>query len=191
MIEETVVDSLYKDFDSIISFLERNGEISFKSVADEHLKKNLTLSASSYFEYVITESLIEYFKTKSIDSIETVEFIQNKAISRQYHTFFDWNSSNANTFFSLFGNAFKVFMNDKISKDENLKNHIKDFIELGRERNRLVHQNFGAYTIEKTSKEIYELYQSAFKFVSEIRTHLEEFNSSQQGIGKSRAEGSQ
>ena len=54
-------------------------------------------------------------------------------------------------------------MKSMVSGDEKLDSSIKAFIELGRERNRLVHQNFGTYSIEKTSKEIYELYENFLK----------------------------
>ena len=101
-----------------------------------------------------------------------MEFVKNKAISQQYHTFFDWKSSNANTFFSLFGEAFKTFMAAEIKNNGNLAESIKAFIELGRERNRLVHQDYGTFSLDKTTEEIFQLYRTALPFVQCIPEKL-------------------
>ena len=49
--------------------------------------------------------------------------------------------------------------------------------ELGRERNRLVHQNFGVVPLEKTTEEIHELYRRALLFVESVPAALREFDS--------------
>lgn len=162
----TIVDRLYKDFREIISYLEKEGEISFRSNVDENFRKSLLLAAASYFEERIVEDLIDFFITNSHEL--GVEFIKNKAIKRQYHTFFNWDGNNANQFFSLFGTQFKTFMNTEVANDENLELGIKAFLEIGRERNRLVHQNFGAFYLEKTADEIYQLYNQALNFVNAL-----------------------
>ena len=45
-------------------------------------------------------------------------------------------------------------------------------MEIGRERNRLVHQDFGNYSLEKTSDEIYKLYSDALFFVEALPQKL-------------------
>ncbi len=177
-----VVEFLYRDFEGLVEYLENKGEISFKSTADNNFKKNLILSSASFFESKITEDLGAYFKEKAPSSLELSEFLVNKGVKRQYHTYFDWDSSNANAFFSLFGMKFKSFMAEKIKNNDELRQAIIDFLELGRERNRLVHQNFGSYTVEKTSKEIYSLYESACKFVLTFKDYLHEYNGCQQAV---------
>jgi hypothetical protein len=176
----SVVESLYSDFDNLLSHLESTGEISFRSLADNNFKKNLILSSASFFETELCNTLTNYFEAKAPNCPEIKEFLVNKAVVRQYHTFFNWDGNNANTFFSLFGNGFKKFMNERLSSDNKLKQSISDFIELGRERNRLVHQNFGSYSVEKTAKEIFSLYISAKVFISNIESLLNEYNISQQ-----------
>lgn len=42
------------------------------------------------------------------------------------------------------------------------------FLELGGERNRLVHEDFGAFTLEKTTEEIHALYCRTLHFVEAI-----------------------
>ena len=49
--------------------------------------------------------------------------------------------------------------------DEALRKSIKDFMEVGRDRNRLIHQDFATFPLEKTTDEIYQQYKSALVFV--------------------------
>jgi hypothetical protein len=52
-----------------------------------------------------------------------------------------------------------------VKEDIDLDSAIKSFLELGNERNKLVHQNFADCTIEKTAEEVYKLYQQATLFI--------------------------
>jgi hypothetical protein len=103
---------------------------------------------------------------------ESFFFIRNKALSRQYHTLFDWGAKNCNSFLGLFGDDFKSSFCSKISSDKLLEKSIKDFLEIGRERNRLVHQNYATYSLEKTAKEIFELHTSAKSFLLNLKQEL-------------------
>ena len=47
---------------------------------------------------------------------------------------------------------------------------IKAFLELGDGRNRLAHQNFAAFAMEKTADEIFSLYQDAMPFIDCLRS---------------------
>jgi tetratricopeptide (TPR) repeat protein len=98
--------------------------------------------------------------------------IFNKAITRQYHTWFDWKGNTATTFFSLFGADFKKYMEDIIKKDEELRLAVAAFMELGRDRNRLIHEDFATVALEKTAEEIYQQYKSALCFVARVGTAL-------------------
>ena len=66
-------------------------------------KKSLLLSVASFFEATITKAIHDYVDKKSRQTPEIVAFVDNKAIKRQYHTFFSWDGNNANQFFGLFG----------------------------------------------------------------------------------------
>jgi hypothetical protein len=80
-------------------------------------------------------------------------------------------------FFGLFGEAFKSYMLMRLKQDTQLDAAIKAFLELGRERNRLVHQNDGTFALTKTAEEIFQLYLTARPFVEGLndlmRTYLE------------------
>lgn len=62
----------------------------------------------------------------------------------------------------------------RIKGDEELKESMQAFLEIGNERNKLVHQNYAAFPMEKTLEEIYKLYQCAFKFVEHFSQALRE-----------------
>ena len=97
-------------------------------------------------------------------------------MSRQYHTWFQWDGSNANSFFGLFGSDFRDFMKERIREDEELDGSVRAFLELGRERNRLVHQDFGTFPLEKTTAEIHALYTRAMRFVDAVPGALRKFD---------------
>jgi hypothetical protein len=99
-------------------------------------------------------------------------FVERKAISRQYHSYFDWKVRNANAFFALFGDDFKVVISKKLAGAPALREGMEAFMELGATRNNLVHLNFVTYPIEKTEVEIYDLYRKAVEFVKFVEQEL-------------------
>lgn len=102
----------------------------------------------------------------------TVQFVRNRAINRQFHAWFNWEERNANQFFGLFGPPFKQLMVQKVRDSEQLRASIAAFLEVGSERNKLVHQDFASFSLEKTLDEIYELYSTALRFVEGLATYI-------------------
>ena len=172
----TIVDRLHDDFKALVVVLAEGGELSLLNVAEEHFRKSELLAAASYFERSVVEQVESFVKVASGDSALVLSFVQRKGLKRQYHTLFDWDSNNANHFFKLFGDVFKSFMAARCSEDEALRDGVKAFMELGRERNRLVHQDYAAYTLEKTADEIFELYLRGKYFVDQIDECLTDCN---------------
>ncbi|MFN3506281.1 MAG: HEPN domain-containing protein [Allorhizobium sp.] len=172
----TVVDSIYLDFQDAARVLGNTGEISLKLLIESHLRRTLLLSAASYFELRITRD-VEGFCSELTEGNELiVSLIKTKVISRQYHSWFSWDSNNANTFFAMFGPSFKQYMSGVVSKDEDLKNAIKAFLELGNERNKLVHSDYASYLINKTPDEIHALYLLGLQFVERIGVELRAYS---------------
>lgn len=165
ILDGDIITKRYEEFKEIRDHFEETHDISSKIIVDNNFKKILLLSAASYFEDKIKKIIIECIESNSKSEVLN-NFIKNKAIERQYHTYFEWKEKNANKFFSLFGNSFKTDIISEINGNESLKTSIKDFMELGRLRNELIHENFAAFPIEKTSDEIYSLYLSANEFVT-------------------------
>ena len=162
---QTEIDSIYENFSEIITILENSNALSSMNSAQENFRKILLLAAASFFESKIMTELDTYFSENIIDDSLCLQFVRNKAFIRQYHTYFDWDSPNCNKFFSLFGPEFKSYMSREISRDQQLKDSIHAFLELGRDRNRLIHGNYAVFPLEKTAEEIFRLYTQALVFV--------------------------
>ena len=93
--------------------------------------------------------------------------LTNQEIKRQYHTFFSWDGNNANQFFGLFGEDFKRRAREEI-RSRSLDEAEMAFMAVGRERNRLVHQNYVEAQINDTFEEIWSKYIKACDFVELI-----------------------
>lgn len=165
---ETIVDRLYGEFKDLVSYIDAQKQPSLLIIADTNFRKSLLLAAASYFEHRVTEEIVSFVNETSNSNQLVAEFVRNKAISRQYHSFFEWDKPNANKFFSLFGGSFKASMQAEIKGDANFDAAIKAFIEIGRDRNRLVHQDYGNFYLEKTADEIYNQYKVALRFLEVI-----------------------
>jgi hypothetical protein len=172
----TVVDKLYGEYLAIVQMMDKYGAVSFRNTLNDNFRKTLLLCAASHFEFKITSDVVLFCAEVAKGNSLIPSLVKNKAVSRQYHTWFDWNSTNANAFYGMFGDEFKAHMVDLMSRDENLGRSVSDFIELGRERNRLVHQDYGSYFLEKTAEEIFTLYASALMFVEFMPKALREFS---------------
>lgn len=165
MSETSPVDRLYNEAKGVITTLEDTNEISLQVAAADHFRKALLLAAASYFEHCICNHVLNFVSERSQKSLLIESFVRNKAIIRQYHTWFKWDEKNANHFFGLFGDEFKSAMNKRVRESEELRLAIRNFLEVENERNRLVHQDYATFQLEKTLDEIYSLYQSALVFV--------------------------
>ena len=166
-----IVESLFRDTKELECFLISNNELSLRVLVDSNFRKSILLASASYFERQVTDLISEYAQSCTNDE-KIIFFIKNKVLSRQYHTLFNWNDKNCNSFLGLFGDEFKKQFGAKVFKDDQLDKAIKDFLEIGRERNRLVHQNFGSYSLEKTADEIHELHLSAKIFLIHLKEEL-------------------
>jgi hypothetical protein len=166
---KTVVDILFDEYLAFDSFFKERNEVSFQLSMETHLKKGLLLAAASYFESLITEHLISFAKEVSGGNELLCTFLKKKAIGRQYHTLFDWDKpTGANAFYSLMGDDFKNYMKKNTVEKPLLASAISAFLTIGDERNRLVHLNYGDYSVGKTIGEIYSLYCSASYFVNTL-----------------------
>jgi hypothetical protein len=172
MADGTAIDRLYQDATAVIKTLEQGAEVSLLVAVGDHFRKVLLLAAASYFEHRVCGDVREFVRERSGDSALLTNFVQNKAIARQYHTWFNWNDTNANQFFGLFGNEFRSEMIARVKASDNLRVGIRAFLELGNERNKLVHQDYATFPLEKTLEEIYALYRNALTFAEQLPASL-------------------
>jgi len=170
----TPVDRLYSEATAVLVCLERNGEISLRAAAADNLRKTLLLAAASYFENQIVNSVLRFIQSRSGGSVMVEAFVRNKAVARQYHTWFEWDKPNANQFFGLFGSSFKTRITQQVKSSETLRESIKAFLDIGNERNKVIHQDFASFILDKTIEEIFESYRKALYFVERLPGLLEE-----------------
>ena len=171
--ESERIERQYQDSQELYNYLLGKGEISFATYIDNVYKNVLVLSAASYFESKISELISKYAAKASGSDKRIVKLIESKVIERQYHTLFDWKANNTNTFWKLFGEETKESVRQKINGDEKLKTAEQCFIDLGRQRNLLVHENFAEFDVNITVEEIYKKYRQACNFISLIETVLD------------------
>lgn len=166
--ENVVLKRIYDDFRDAKNILNKSSEISLATTLDDVARKTLIVSCASYFEASLTKCVLDFCIHSAGHNKLIPSLIESKAIKRQYHTWFSWESNNANTFFAMFGVDFKSHMASRIKKDPDLELQISAFMELGRERNKLVHGDYSSYIVEKTSEEIFEMYELATAFVAGV-----------------------
>lgn len=162
----TAVTDLKSEHDRLMALLLEK-EPSLAIGIGAVMTKSLLLAGASEMEAEVQRILIEYYAEITKKSF-AVEFVTNKAIKRQFHTYFQWESPNANQFWGLFGNDFKTAILARLKVDDSLSAAIKDFMALGSLRNQLVHQNFAAFPLEKTADEVFSLYSGASKLCAEL-----------------------
>ena len=169
----TPIQKLIEDYKDLQNILVGNGEISSSIIVNEHYRKIFLLSCASFYETEILE-IIRRFVIKNSKDNRVFEFLNKKAIQRQYHTYFNWDqTNNINQFLSCFGEKFKNKISDEIKKDENLARYVKSFLIIGSERNKMVHGNFLEYKLEKTFEEIISLYNDANQFIEYLKKIFE------------------
>ncbi len=168
MSDATAVDRLYEEATAVINALQGIPTVSLQVIAGDHLRKALLLAAASYFEHRVCGCVLDFVRERSAGSALVENFVRNKAIARQYHTWFKWDDNNANQFYGLFGSEFRSEMSNRVRGSDDLRAGVGAFLELGNERNRLVHQDYATFPLDKTLDEIYALYRSALTFIEHL-----------------------
>ena len=170
-----VIERLHDDYVEIRRFLTDRGEFRLLPIVEENFPKALLLAAASHFEKRMKDAVEVFTKEATSDEHPLVSLIQDKVIERQYHTWFDWDSKNANRFFRMFGSGFRTYAERVVDQNDKLRESIHAFIEIGEGRNRLVHEDFANFPMEKTSSEVYDLYRTAITFVDWFPNAIREF----------------
>lgn len=174
MPDKTAIDRLFEESTELTKALQVTPELSLQVAAGDCFRKALLLAAASYFEHRVCSEVLDFVRERSGGSVLVESFVRNKAISRQYHSWFEWEGNNANKFFSLFGTGFRSAMGERIRESASLRSAIKAFLEIGNERNKLVHQDYATFALEKTLDEVYQLYQAALPFINSLSTVFRE-----------------
>jgi hypothetical protein len=169
----TEVERIYEELVAVRSLLEQKGSASDLVAFENLAAKTLLLSAASFFERQICASLIRVASETGTKDIFCT-FIEKQALERRFHTLFDWNRQNANSFFSLFGPDLKNRLQAAVAADGSLEKSVQDFMFVNSQRNRVVHSNFAAASAEATFDELWQKFNSALEFSNWLPNQLKE-----------------
>ena len=166
------IEAFYSDHEGLAKYLEEKGEASFVNVHQDIFRRSFALAIASAFEREVSELLRQFARVRSNGNAEICALIDKKAINRQYHTLFNWDGNNANSFFAHFGQGFADKAKRRVQTDAELEQAVRAFLALGHARNLLVHNDFVTYSIGQTSGELLELYRQARPFISFLEREL-------------------
>jgi hypothetical protein len=172
----SAVTNMYSEHQELVAFFGDDNP-SYQASLERTLPKVLLLAAASEFEVAVCQHIRDYATASSTDKKLAI-LIDRWVLTRQYYRLFDWESKHAGPLWGAFGEDFKRHMKSRLKEDENLKASLDAFLEIGRLRNELVHQDYANYVLLKTSAEIFQLYETAIRFIQALpqilATQLEE-----------------
>ena len=179
----SMVDGIYEDFQRMMAQIDVS-EVSLRNSVEDMFQKSLCIAIGCYFERRVTDAVLNLARRDS-HSVLASEFVRIWGIGHRYSSLFDWSAWGArttkraaksgNSFYRLFGAEFQQYMTNYMSTNDEFRNAVLAFLELGNARNRVAH-TFDS--VGKTTDEIYELYQNASVFVEELPLRFEEFERS-------------
>ncbi|WP_326577478.1 HEPN domain-containing protein [Streptomyces europaeiscabiei] len=162
----SAVTNMYREHQDLVAFFGDDNP-SFQASLERTLPKVLLLAAASEFEVAVCQHIRNYATESSTDKKLAI-MIDRWVLTRQYHRLFDWDSKHAGPLWAAFGEDFKRYMKSRLKEDGNLKDSLDAFLEIGRLRNELVHQDYANYVLLKTSSEIFKMYETATRFVDSL-----------------------
>lgn len=167
------VERVHSELSAVRDLLRAQGTPSDVIAFEELGAKTLLLCAASYFERFICSSLLETAKdTGSIPLF--CNFIEKQALERKFHSMFNWDGSNANKFFGLFGQDFSSWIRQQVKDDSSIEQAVREFMFVNNQRNVLVHGNFAAVSAGITFDEAWDRYKTALRFVEWLPSKLRE-----------------
>jgi hypothetical protein len=169
------ISKMFDEFQENYEYLMTEAQISFANDYKSQFTKVLLLSVASYFEVKVTELLKQILLAEQCIMVKS--FLDKKALSRQYHTLFQWDqgAKGVNQFFGYLGTDFKSFMSKKQEASTELQDAIADFMQLGAARNSMVHGNYATFKLDMTADDVKQKFESALIFVDGLLTYAEEF----------------
>lgn len=168
------IEELVSDHRQLMTHLQSYGQLQLSSRVEDAFSKTLMIAAASYFEVRLTQIIIEIYRGATQGTEVLAQFVQRRAIGRQFAQLFNWGDPNANSFYILFGLEFSDYMKKQIQADSALDAAVRAFLEIGNLRNQMVHGDYAAFQLNKTVDEVYGLYHSATRFLDEFPIAIRE-----------------
>lgn len=168
------VESEYLKAKEVYSLLIEIKQISLAQQVADGYAKSFLLAAASKFESEIKKLVLDWIKNRTGNCPNVEAFIQISILDRGYAKLFSWNDGGkgVNTFLKLFGDEFCACAKAQIKDDVNVESGACAFIEIGQQRNKLVHNDFSSFNVIFTIDESYKKYQNAIIFISFLRSCL-------------------
>lgn len=164
--EAGVVESLFADYLGLVDDLQAKSPSGLSALNSVYSKALLIASASN-LEFEVRRLLEEAVTERG--GIEIGEFVRQTALARGYHGLIDWETGQATKLFATFGKECKKRFKE-YAKSEAADGRQRAFVELGSERNSLVHNDFARQNLTKSPEEIMELHRLASQFVRDIES---------------------
>jgi hypothetical protein len=158
------VAALKASADEIKKALETGGHLSLLVTAEDVLRRNLLIAAASYFEYELGQRIDRVFSGQGCTE-ECISIIRNKAISRQFYSYFDFKVANTNRLFAAFGVPCKDRAVGAIKDSTELKEAQQAFLEICSLRNNMVHENFAAFSMDISTDDVYAKFEKGVLFL--------------------------
>lgn len=161
------VENMYFDYvqdDEILKIvLQERVELgSFYTSYNDIFPKLLTVAYANFFEKIVCEFITNCFHVKNE---VMANFVSNQALERKYHAMFNWKENNANQFYGLFGASFRETIKQNLQQDVVMKENEKNFMNLGRFRNEIVHKGISTYNLSLSASDVYQSFIKATAFV--------------------------
>ena len=172
MPDTTPVDLLYQDYQELIGKVDAS-ELSLQTTLRITLSKSLLMAVAGYFEDQVQSQVIGFVRNSTSSNELVEQLVLRRSFGRNYSSLFSWDAKNANTFFRHFGDAFYQSMNRYANEHSEYQEAIRAFLDIGNTRNKLAHENYALFSLDKTMDEIYASYKIALRFVDSIGNHLE------------------
>lgn len=160
------VGVLLEDYRGLLSDLAQ--EPSSLAALNRSYPKCLLLAAASSLEDRVKNLVPAVFERHG--NAAMASFVRKRVMDRQYHTLFDWDNQNAKAFFKSFGDDCGNVYRERLDSGTIFRDCHEAFLSLGRERNRLVHNDYANFTIQWTPEEIAAKYKLALEFVDEMES---------------------
>jgi hypothetical protein len=173
----SVLHKLYEEHKSLADYLQANRQPSYASSVESTFIKVLIVASASFLEEEV-KRVIDLFCSKASKNNNNLKnFVRQIVIERGYHTLFSWKDQGKGVycFFRLFGEEVLEKYKKSISVDRDLNIAAENFIFLGMERNKLVHQNFANLSIEYTAAECFQKFEKTLLFINYIEKMLLEY----------------
>ncbi|OJH45036.1 HEPN domain-containing protein [Paracoccus sp. SM22M-07] len=170
--DSSFIDAFYTRHLEMHQYLLEQKEVSFASDLNTTFARSLVLAIASFFEHEVTEIVRQVPAVYAKGQPMIAAMIEKNVIARKYHTWFDWDARSAGPFLALFGSEYKSAVQARLKKGGSEYTAISAFLELGNIRNRLVHQNYVQFQVERTSEELHALFRDALPVLKFMRESL-------------------